>query len=333
MEISKRLEERGTRILGIGSALTDILIHESDAFVETLGYPKGGMTLVGPELSGKALGKTGARPEIVPGGATCNTIQGIARLGGDGWMVGKRGDDETGRVFEEDLLAAGVTPRLVKSATASGRVLSVITPDAQRTMMTCLGASEELAASDVVAEDLKGSAIVMLEGYLAFNPPLFRELCAMATASGAVVAMDLASFTVVDASRDLLLELVKDCVDILIANEDEAAAFAETKDEAAALSFMASLCEMAVLKLGGRGSRIAANGEIITVSAEGDAPIVDTTGAGDLWAAGFLFGLARGWSIACSGELGSACGYAVCREVGAQIPDSVWREIRNRFAI
>lgn len=329
--VDERIRNRGGRIVGVGSALTDILAHESDAFLASISEIKGGMTYVEPAFIDDCLKKLSSRPEIVPGGAACNTIQGVARLGGAARFVGKRGQDATGESFEKGVVEVGIAPELTVSETPSGRVLSIITPDSQRSMFTYLGASSELMPEEIPANAFADAAIVVVEGYLLFNPDLALGVIERAKAAGAVIAMDLASFTVVEAARDLLDRIVPESVDILIANEDEAKAFTGTADEAEGLERMQALSEVAVLKVGSRGSRIHRNGETVAVPAVTGEPIVDTTGAGDLWASGFLYGLVNGWDTNACGTLASACGYEVCRVIGAQIPDAGWDRIRSQF--
>ncbi|MCG8530089.1 MAG: adenosine kinase, partial [Desulfovibrionales bacterium] len=226
------------------------------------------------------------------------------------------------------LAACNVESRLSQSASPTGKVVSVITPDAQRSMFTFLGASTELDPQKIKADLFADTAITMVEGYLLFNPELMKAAVDAARAAGSKIALDLASFEVVNASKDLLTELIESHVDILIANEDEARAFTGQSDEQKALEILSTHVEFAVLKVGARGSYISHQGRVYQIDAvNGDTP-VDTTGAGDLWAAGFLFGLVNGFPMEKCGQLASACGYEVCQVVGAQIPEAGWERIR-----
>jgi sugar/nucleoside kinase (ribokinase family) len=164
---------------------------------------------------------------------------------------------------------------------------------------------------------------------LLFDPDLIQAALHSAKETGAKVSLDLASFTVVEESKDLLAHLIETYVDILIANEDEAEAFCGCRDERRALEALSRNVEIAVLKVGARGSYIAHGGSVITVNPMGDGNALDTTGAGDLWAAGFLFGLVEGFPLEKCGAIGSACGYEVCRVIGANIPDDGWVRIRK----
>ena len=317
------------RVTGIGSALVDILINETDAFLEALNKEKGGMTLEENSTIEHILSQTDQTPAIVQGGAACNTIVGMGKLGGDARFIGRRGDDAYGRLFEDALASCNVEGRLTLSDTPTGKVVSVVTPDAQRSMFTFLGASTELTPDRITEDLFTDTAITMIEGYLLFNPDSMRAALTAARAAGSKIALDLASFEVVNASKDLLDELIKDSVDILIANEDEALAFTGIEDEEKALERLSRDVEYGVLKQGKRGSIISHKGQIHTIKAVEGSDAVDTTGAGDLWAAGFLFGLVNGFSIEKAGAIASACGYEVCQVMGAQIPEDGWERIRK----
>jgi sugar/nucleoside kinase (ribokinase family) len=317
------------RITGIGSALVDVLINETDQFLDSLGKTKGGMTLVEDQDIESILSKTSQSPVIVPGGAACNTIIGVGNLGGDARFIGRRGDDGYGKKFESQIISCRVEPQLsVSTVSPTGKVLSVITPDAQRSMFTFLGASTELAPGDITPALFKDTAISVIEGYLLFNPDLMMASVQAAKAAGSLIALDLASFEVVNASKTILLDIVKQYVDILIANEDEAKAYTGLTDEISAIKILSQDVTYAVLKVGKRGSFVSFENKITQIDPMVGKDPRDTTGAGDLWAAGFLYGIANGFSIEKSGQLGSACGYEVCQVMGAQIPETAWQKIR-----
>ena len=322
-------ENSHTRITGIGSALVDILINESDEFLKTLDKKKGGMTLVGDEDIRHILSVSGKKTLVVPGGAACNTIVGIANLGGRARFIGKRGNDAYGRTFEEQLVKSRVEPFVSLSDSPTGKVLSVITPDAQRSMFTFLGASTELDPESISSAMFQDTAIAMIEGYLLFNRDLMIAALKAAQSAGSRIALDLASFEVVNASKDILFDLVQDYVDILIANEDEARAYTGYDDEIKAVQALSENVDYAVLKVGANGSYISHQKTITKIPALQGRPPIDTTGAGDLWAAGFLFGIAHGFSIEKSGKIASACGYEVCQVMGAQIPGEAWERIKK----
>ena len=317
------------RITGIGSALVDVLINETDQFLHNIGKTKGGMTLVEDHDIESILSKTSQTPIIVPGGAACNTIIGVGNLGGDARFIGRRGDDAYGKRFESQIISCHVEPKLsISPGSPTGKVLSVITPDAQRSMLTFLGAATELSPASITPALFKDTAISVIEGYLLFNPDLMMASIQAAKAAGSLIALDLASFEVVNASKTILLDIVKEYVDILIANEDEAKAYTGFTDEISAMELLSQNVTYAVLKVGKRGSFVSFKDKITQIEPVVGKDPKDTTGAGDLWAAGFLFGIANGFSIEKSGQLGSACGYEACQVMGAQIPETAWQRIR-----
>lgn len=316
-------------IVGVGSALVDMLATASDEFIENLGVEKGGMTLVDQSYIERLIDQILDPPVIVPGGSACNTAIGVGKLGGVAKFVGKLGNDELGELFNQDLKKNNVEPVLFSSKTSTGRVLSLITPDAQRSMFTYLGASAQMHPGEVTTDCFKDTAVVHVEGYLLFNRALMTATLKSAKDAGALVSLDLASFNVVEESKDILPGIIKESVDILLANEDEARAYSGYADEDKALDVLSENVDIAVLKLGPRGSMIAHNGRKMKIEPMGPGDAVDTTGAGDLWASGFLFGLVSGYSFEKSGAIASACGYEVCRVIGADIPEDGWRRIRK----
>jgi sugar/nucleoside kinase (ribokinase family) len=324
------IDSSKSAIVGVGSALMDLLIHEDDPFVGNAGGVKGGMVYVDPVVIDSAVARASGDVRVVPGGSACNTMVGIGQLGGTARFVGKCGAGPMGRLFRDDLLRQHVEPMLFTSTTPTGRVLSIITPDAQRSMLTDLGASAELQPSEAGGPCYDNAAIVHIEGYLLFNQDLIVAVMEAARKAGARISLDLASYTVVEAAGELLHGLVHRYVDILIANEDEALAYTGIDEEQEALARMAAQADVAVLKVGARGSVIGCGNYRCAIAPHGDGSAVDTTGAGDLWASGFFFGLLNGFSLMDSGNLASRCGHAVCQQVGANIPEENWTSIRYR---
>ncbi len=317
-------------IVGLGSALVDILAIEDDPFLEAVGAVKGGMQLVDMVGIEKAMTQASRPPVLVPGGSACNTVVGVAKLGGKARFIGKCGQGPMGRRLIDGLRDNRVEPMLSLSASPTGRVFSIITPDAQRSFLTCLGASAETGPEDLLAAHFEGAAIVHIEGYQLFNKALVMAALGHAKAAGALISIDLASFTVIEAARDLLDHVLDHYADIVLANEDEARVYAGTDNEADALKALARKADIAVLKVGARGSLVRHADKTTPIAPLGDGTALDTTGAGDLWAAGFLFGLVNGLSIEQCGALASACGYEVCQVVGAAIPEAGWERIRKR---
>ena len=329
MSILDRFTRKNRLIVGIGSPLIDILAHENDAFLEKVDAVKGGMTYVEKETIDSVISRTSGKPSVVPGGSACNTVIGIAKLGGPSRFVGKCGNDDMGDYFKKNLHQQNVEPHIMTSSSPSGRVLSIITPDAQRSMLTFLGASAETIPEDISEACFAGAAVVHVEGYLLFNADLIHSVLHKARNAGAVISLDLASFTVVESSKAILNEIITEFVDILIANEDEAKALTGHSDEIKAIRALSERAEIAVLKVGKHGSYIAHAGDIIKVDPVGSERVVDTTGAGDLWASGFLFGLVNRYPLEECGRLGSICGYEVCRVVGTNIPQDGWMKIKQ----
>lgn len=319
------------RIAGLGSALVDILVHESDDFIQRVGVEKGGMTLVDVSALEDILSQVSTDTTTVPGGSACNTAVGVGQLGGLSRFVGKRGDDDLGRFFENALVQCDVDPQLMISSLPTGRVLSIITPDAQRTMLTYLGASADTQPEEITSDCFADCAVVHIEGYLLFNPDLMLASLKAAKSAGALVSLDLASFTVVEQSKSVLEDIVHDYVDILIANEDEALAYTGVKVEEEAIQRLSRCVDIAALKVGAKGSYIQNSTGICRIAPLGNGAAVDTTGAGDLWASGFLYGLVQGFTHEKSGALASACGYEVCQVVGADIPDDGWMRIKRNL--
>ena len=330
MKTTTKRDPAKTLVVGVGSALMDILLLEEERFLASSGLKKGGMIHAENSTVIEALlSQSKAKQSIVPGGSACNTIVGISSLGGQARFVGKRGNDDLGMQFEASLRKHNVEPILFTSDSPTGRVLSIITPDSQRSMFTFLGASSEMKPEEILPAHFENAAVVHIEGYLLFNEALLLASLKAAKKSGALISLDLASYTVVEASMHILDDLINDYVDILIANEDEARAFTGLTSEEKALEILAKKADIAVLKIGKRGSLVGHNGKTVKIDRMGTGVAVDTTGAGDLWAAGFLYGLVNGYSIEACGKLGSACGWEVCQVIGASIPDEGWKRIEK----
>lgn len=318
-------------VVGVGSALMDILGHEDHSFVEKAGGVLGGMVYVdGSHIDG-LLPSFATPPQLVPGGSACNTVVGVASLGGAGRFVGKTGSGPLGSQLINELKNKNVHPSIILSDQPTGRVLSIVTPDAQRSMLTYLGASSSLEPHEVGEDVFEDASVVLVEGYLLFNRDLITAALSNAKKAGARVCLDLAAFTVVEHARDFLEDLVDKYVDILIANEDEAKAYTGLEDEEAALKKLGEKSEIGVLKVGERGSYILNQGEMTRVEPQCGGRVCDTTGAGDLWASGFLYGLVNGYSMEKAGRIGSACGHEVCQVLGAGIPEEGWRRIKALF--
>jgi sugar/nucleoside kinase (ribokinase family) len=320
------------KILGIGSALVDILTQiPNEQILKELNLPKGSMTYVDAQTSveiGKKLAYLGN--QMASGGSAANTMSGLAQLGVEAGFLSKIGKDEVGEFFAKQMTETHVQPLMLKSETPSGRVQALVTVDGERTFATCLGAAAEMCADDIQPELLQGWDIFYVEGYLVANPTMLRKAIETAKAQGMTIAIDLASYNVVEESRDFLLELINNYVDIVFANEKEAFALTGLEPEAA-LDYIAERCDIAVVKVGAKGAFVKRGNEIITISPM-KADVVDTTGAGDMWAAGFLAGLVKGENLQKCGMMGAIVAKNIIEVVGAKMDAARWESIHAAIA-
>ncbi len=317
-----------SRVLGIGNALVDILTPiQDDAILVQLNLPKGSMQLVDDIIADCVMNATQhITRHLASGGSAANTIHALSCLGIQTGYVGKIGNDETGKFFQADMEKNGITPKLLISTSPSGRAIALISPDSERTFATFLGAAVELSADDLTQDLFEGYTYFHIEGYLVQNRALIRKALEMAKANNLIVSLDLASYNVVEANLDFLKEMVAKYVDILFANEEEAKAFTGQTDEAA-MPILSELCETVVLKLGKRGSIIKHKNETVTV---GIIPVnhIDTTGAGDLYAAGFIYGLINKLTIEKCGQIGALVSGNVIEVLGPKMDADRWENIR-----
>lgn len=296
-------------VAGIGNAIVDIIADASDEFLIANGIQKGGMTLIDEARAQELYSKMGPAVEV-SGGSCANTIAGIASLGGKGLYFGKVRDDQLGDVFRHDLKAIGVhydTPAATDGP-STARCYILVTPDAQRSMNTFLGAAGGVGPEDIDEDQVKASAITYMEGYL-WDPPrakdAFVKASEIAHKADRVVSLTLSDSFCVDRYRDEFRKLAKEEVDLLFANEAEIMSLYEVDTFDAALQAVRKDCKFAALTRSEAGSVIVADGDVHVVDAAKVDKVVDSTGAGDLYAAGFLFGLARGFDPVRCGQLGS----------------------------
>ncbi len=314
-------------IVGIGSALVDILVQlKNEELLEQFQLPKGSMTLVNAELSQKILDATEKLDRSVEtGGSSANTVRAIAKLGGSTGFIGKVGDDHMGQFFRGAFEKLRIYPHFFFSKTPTGKAATLITPDSERTFGTYLGAASELSLEDLTPDIFKGYHFLHIEGYLIFNHELIEGILKMARKEGLKISLDLASFNVVEANLDFLKHLVKEYVDIVFANEEEAKAFTGLEPEDA-LTQIATQCDIAVVKIGKEGSLVKSGDTFIKIAPQ-KAKRIDTTGAGDVYAAGFLYGLANDYDLQKCGDLGTLLASRVIQVLGAKIPDEDWEMI------
>lgn len=307
-------------VVGIGNALVDVIAHASDQFLHDHDLIKGRMDLVDTDRAVGLYRALGSAVEM-SGGSAANTMCGVASFGGSAAYVGKVTDDELGAVFGHDLLAVGVQfrPGEHRNEVPTGRCIIVVTPDAERTMNTYLGASSLLAVSDLDDDSIAGGKVLYMEGYLYDRDEAkaaFRHAAGVAHDAGRMVSLTLSDSFCVDRHRDDFLSLVSDEVDLLFGNESELVALYETETFEQAIAELRRHCQLAAVTVGANGSVIVTADELIQVPAVPVRKVIDTTGAGDLYAAGFLHGLTRGQPLAECGRLGSLAAAEVISHVG-----------------
>ena len=323
-------------VVGIGNAIVDVLTQADDALVEQQGLPKGGMTLIDGPRAESLYDRMGPAREI-SGGSAANTLAGVASLGGRAAFIGKVRNDQIGGIFRHDIRAAGVhfeTPPAT-SGPPSGRCLIFVTPDAQRTMATFLGAATELGPDGVDPEVIAAAKVTYMEGYL-FDPPAakaaFVKAAEIARAAGRKVSLTLSDPFCVERHRAAFRDLVEHHVDILFANEQEICALYQVDGFDAALQAVRNHCEVAALTRSEHGSVVLAGDEIHVVDAAPVAKVVDTTGAGDLYAAGFLFGYTRGDSLYDCGRIGAIAAAEIISHFGARPEVDLVRHLEDCMA-
>lgn len=309
-------------VLGVGNAIVDILARADDAFLQSQGMAKGGMALVDEQQAEALYGQMTNRLEA-SGGSAANSIAGIASFGGTAAFIGRVRNDDLGATFGRDLQSLGIAfeTSAATSGPSTARCMILVTPDAQRTMNTCLGASAELGEDDISETLVAASQITYLEGYL-FDPPpakaAFRKAAKLAREAGRKVALTLSDSFCVERHRDAFLELIREHVDIVFANEAEIASLYPGSDLGQAASTLAGQVDIAAITRSEKGSLLVHGQERIDVPAVPVQQVVDTTGAGDLYAAGLLFGLTHGKPLGECGRLGSVAAAEIISHFGAR---------------
>lgn len=315
------------KILGLGNALVDVLVQlDDDRIVNQLNYPKGGMQLIGSEDIPKIISHIENLPSTMKsGGSSANTIHGLACLGADCGFMGKVGNDELGDFYIKDLDSANVETLIHKSDTSTGRAYTLITPDTERTFATYLGAAIELGVDDLSSIPFANFDILHIEGYLIQNVLLVETCMKTAKDHGLQISIDLASYNVVEAQKDFLARIIPEYVDIVFANEEEAKAYTGNEPQDA-LKIIADQCDVSIVKIGKEGSLIMVDGKIYKIDT---IPVkaLDTTGAGDQYAAGFLYGYINKLSYDKCGKIGALLAGTVIENYGARIPTNLWDKV------
>jgi len=321
------------KVLGLGNALTDILIQVSEDDLRELGLPKGSMSLISMEQTEQIQFRFASfRKKLVAGGSASNAVTTITQLGGKAAFIGKVGNDEVGDFYRDDLVKNGVKPILLTSQDKmSGCCIVLITPDGERTFATYLGASADLRAEDISKEAFVGYDIFHIEGYLVQDHKLIEKAIRLAKEAGCTVSLDLASYNVVTENYEFIHDLIHKYVDIVFANEDESFAYTHLNAEEA-VGQIAKQCDIAIVKVGKRGSYIKQGDQLYHIGAI-TTSCTDSTGAGDLYAGGFLHALSDGFDIRRCGEIGTIAAGRVVEIIGTKLSEETWDEIRRICAM
>ena len=321
-------------IIGVGSPIVDTIAQVEESALSNISGAKGGMELVAStELDRLIKGLSGKTVQS-PGGSSGNTLFALARLGQSSTFLGKTGNDVYGTFYRESFQAlGGDSSRFKIGDTPNGRCLSLVTPDGQRTLRTDLGAAMTLSPEEISPSDFAGCTHAHIEGYLLFNRNLMLRILDSAKTAGCTISLDLASFEVVEASRDILDSLLTDYIDLVFANEEEAAAYAGADaSPEAALAKLSERCDIAAVKVGADGAWIHQKQQTIHCPAKAVERVVDTTGAGDFWAAGFLYGWVRGYTPETCAHFGALLGSEVVQIDGTTLSDACWQQLRQQIS-
>lgn len=322
--------EKSIDVVGVGNSLMDLLVEVDDAFLHEHGLIKGRMHLVDESEAEKYLQAVEEKHvKTLPGGGSANTTRGVALLGGSAAFFGAIGSGMYAKMYRDALKSQGVHARLREADTLTGNAITYITPDHERTFTVHLGAASLLRPEDIDEAVIANAKVVHLEAFQfeGGTLPVIETVVKYAKRHGTLVSLDLNDASLIKRNHKALCRFVSEHVDILFVNEDEALAFCGVGDEAA-IEKLAPYAEVVILKLGKDGSRIAAGGEVIPIDIV-PTEALDTTGAGDLYAAGFLYGLTRGWDAKRAGAIGSRFAAAVIAKIGVDLSNI---DVRNFFA-
>ncbi|MDR1631517.1 MAG: adenosine kinase [Dysgonamonadaceae bacterium] len=320
------------KILGIGNALVDILAKlPNDELLKELNVAKGSMNLIEKETRNSLFEKVNALElTMTSGGSVSNTSLALRQMGAPSGYIGKVGNDEYGKFYVDELTEAGVKLHLIYEPVFSGTAMAMITPDGERTFCTYLGAAACMQKAEIQKSVLEQYTHLYVEGYLVQNHELIEGVMKMAKSLGMTIMFDFASFNVVASDRVFIRQLVKDYVDIVFANEEEAFAFAGKSSTGEAIHEMSRDVKIAVLKESDKGSWIKHDDELIHVPVYQKINPIDTTAAGDYYAAGFFYGMIQQASLEKCAQLGSLLSYYIIQVVGTKLPSETWVEIRGK---
>ena len=335
MTINSNAQNKKLDVVGIGNAIVDVLIQTEDSFLEKHSLNKGSMALLNDEDAEKLYSSIGAGVES-SGGSAANTLAGLAQLGSNAGFIGRVRNDQLGAIFTHDIRSVGARFETAQktSGPPTARCLIFVTPDAQRTMCTYLGASVFLEPEDLDLSMVKQTKVLYLEGFLWDHPAAKRAFIAAANAcksSGGKVALSLSDSFCVNRHRKSFLTLLEDHIDILFANEAEIMSLYEVKEFQKAIDKVQDKCEVAALTCGGKGSVILSKEEQIKIEPYEFGPLIDTTGAGDLFASGFLHGYINGESLLRCGQIASICAGQIVTQLGPRSRVSLKRLVNENL--
>lgn len=319
------------KIIGIGNALTDILaVLENDSLFGELNIPKGSTQFIEREQlpDVEKLFSTMETKKIT-GGSTANTIRALAQIGVNTGFIGKMGHDATGEFYVNNMQSMGIETRFKYSDLPSGIASTLISPDGERTFIDYLGAAATLKSADITPDLLNGYSYFFVEGYLVQDHEMIAHAMKTAKEQHIKVCIDLANFNIVEAHLDCFRELIRNYVDIVFANEQEAMAYSSSSVEEA-IEELGKECEIAVVKVGSKGSHIVRGKEHVKVDALKVDKVLDTTSAGDYYAAGFMYGLLNNCSLEKCGKLGSLFSSETIQVIGTVLSEGQWNNIKKQ---
>ncbi len=319
------------KVLGMGNALVDIItMINNDEILEGFGLPKGSMTLVDLDTSNYIHAETAGMPKSkASGGSAANTIHGLAHLGVESGFVGSVGDDDMGRFFKKDMQVNKIAPLLFRTMSETGRAMALISSDSERTFATYLGAAVDLTSDDITHDVFEGYDYFYVEGYLVQNRELIEKSMRLASNAGQKVCLDLASYNIVEENVAFFKSLISSYVDILFANEEEIKALSGMSPEEGAAEIK-KLVDTVVVKLGAQGSFCVTDQGMVRIGVR-PANAIDTTGAGDMYASGFIYGHMNGLDVEICGKIGAILAGRVIELIGAKMDESHWENLRREI--
>jgi len=319
------------KVLGMGNALVDIIARiDGDEILESFGLPRGSMTLVDLDTSNYIHSETaGMSKTKASGGSAANTIHGLSHLGIETGFVGSVGDDEMGKFFKKDMMINKITPILFRSMKETGRAMTLISKDSERTFATYLGAAVDLTEEDISHEIFKGYDYFYIEGYLVQDKMMFEKALRLAAGAGLKICLDLSSYNIVEDHADFFKTMISEYVDILFGNEEEIRALTGKSPEDGARE-ISRICDLIVIKLGAEGSFCVCREGLVRVGVR-PSKAIDTTGAGDLYAAGFIYGHLKGLPAETCGKIGAILAGRIIEMVGAKMDESHWELLRREI--